>query len=374
MDFTPSPRSTVGIELELQLLDSKTLDLADGIIPLIEFFPDRQFVREEFIQSCVEISSPVCEGAGSAADRLRKTLIELRDRCDALGMVLCGSGTHAFGKRLALITPGPRFLHMKADYGIVGRHQLTFATHVHVGMPSGNMAIFVMRHLTPCLPALLAVAANSPFWRGHETGYASYRHCILAASQNYGLPPYFEDWDDFVRFYRMARQAEVFSSVKDIHWDIRPHPDLGTIEIRVMDAASSAQTAAALAAFVRSLVVYLMEHASADLADWPLTRLPRWIEQINRYQASHRGLDAPYIADSEGHLRPLRELVSELLMLIEPVAQKIGEAQGIVFLKSFLSDGAGYERQRRMFEGNKNYRDVVQQLSNALIREIEEEA
>jgi carboxylate-amine ligase len=239
---------------------------------------------------------------------------------------------------------------MKSDVGIVGRNQLTFATHVHVGVPSGNMAMFIMRHLIPCLPVLLAVAANSPFWRGHETGYASYRHCILAASMNYGLPPYFEDWDDFVRFFHMAQRAEVFSSFKDIHWDIRPHPDLGTVELRIMDAASTVQTAVALAAFARSLAVYLMDHVSTDLADWPVRRLPRWIEQINRYQASHRGLDASYIADAQGDLRPLRDLATELMTLIKPIAQRIGEAQGIAHLEAFLEQGPGHERQEKLFQ------------------------
>jgi carboxylate-amine ligase len=370
MDFAPSAQPTVGIEFELQLLDANSLDLVDGIVPLIKFFPDNRNVKPEFIQSCVEISSPVCEDTTSAADQLLQTLHGVRQRSNELGIRLCGSGTHAFGTKLALITPNPRFLRMKSDYGIVGRNQLTFATHVHIGMPSGNMAIFVMRHLIPCLPVLLAMAANSPFWRGYHTGYASYRHCILAASQSYGLPPYFEDWDNFVRFSEMAKSAEVFATLKDIHWDIRPNPKLGTIELRVMDAASTVQTAGALAAFTRSLVVYLMEHASIELADWPVARLPRWIEQINRFQASHRGLEANYIVDEHGHVRPLQELAQELLTLIKPVAERIGEAPGVIALGSFLAAGAGYQRQQRDFEEAEDYSKVTESLADLLDREI----
>ncbi len=123
MDFKPSPRPTVGIELELQLLDAKTLDLTDGIMPLIEFFPGNELVKPEFIQSCVEIVSPVAEDTPSAADQLLDSLRKVKRRCDQLHMRVCGAGTHTFGTRLALITPNPRFLQMKSDYGIVGRNQ-----------------------------------------------------------------------------------------------------------------------------------------------------------------------------------------------------------------------------------------------------------
>jgi carboxylate-amine ligase len=370
MDFTPSSQSTVGIELELQLLDARSLDLADGIMPLIRFFPGSEDVKSELIQSCVEITSGISDNTTMAAEHMLRTLFDVRARCEELGMRLCGAGTHAFGKRLGLITPKPRFLSMKSEYGIVGRNQLTFATHVHVGMPSGNMAMFVMRHLTPCLPVLLAVGANSPFWRGHRTGYASYRHCILAAAQSYGLPPYFQDWDDFVRFFRMARSAEIVETFKDIHWDIRPHPDFGTIELRVMDGASSVELASALAAFARSLIVYLQDHESADLADWPVGRLPRWIEEMNRYQASRLGLDANYIVDERGRLRPLQELARDLLALAKPVAERIGETQGITVLEAFLAEGAGYERQQRTFDETASFSKVTQSLADFLDREI----
>jgi carboxylate-amine ligase len=366
MRFTPSPLPTVGIELELQLLDASSLDLVDGIMPLIRLFPDRVDVKAEMIQSCVEISSPVCEHTGVAEQHLRQTVAALKERCASLEMALCGSGTHPFARHLALITPAPRFMRMKSDFGITGRNQLTFATHVHVGVPSGDVAMSVMRRLTPCLPLLLAVAANSPYWRGQDTGFSSYRHCILAASQSYGLPPYFEDWQDFVRFLRMSEHAGIFSSFKDMHWDLRPHPDFGTLEVRVMDAASSVRDAAALAALCRALAVYLIERENTDLGAWPLGRLPRWIEQMNRYQASLKGLDARYIVDEDGDVRPIRQLIHELLSLVGPVAERINEAAGLASLRSMLDEGGAYGRQRRAREASRDFREVVRYLAEVL--------
>lgn len=291
--------------------------------------------------------------------------------CDKLGMTLCGGGTHTFDQRLALITPLQRYQELEASYGYVALTQLTFAAHVHVGMPSGNTAIFVMRHLTPCLPALLAAAANSPYWRGYETGYAGYRSCILAASENYGLPEYFEDWADFVGFYRTANRAKLWHQIRDIHWDLRPRPDFGTLELRVMDAASSIRNVAALASFVRCLMIYFVEHVSLDV-DARLPRpLPHWLEHINRYRASHLGLEADYICDKNGRTRPLRELISDLIELARPVAGHADEEHGIEQFESLVRDCAGYARQRNIYEETKSMVEVTRQLATDLKQEVE---
>lgn len=370
MRFTPS-KPTVGIELELQLVDAQSLDLADGIVPLIEFYPQRRYVKPELIQSCVEIATPVCETTGDARSHLLETLSSVLARCDELGMRLCGGGTHTFGRRLGLITPTPRYLQMKHDYGIVGRNQITYGTHVHVGMPSGNAAMFVMRHMAPCLPLLLALGANSPFWRGHDTSYADYRQCILAAAPTYGLPETFEDWDDFTRFFKAGQRAGTLESFKSIHWDLRPNPDFGTLEVRVMDAASSVESAVALAGLARSIMVYLIGHVSEDLNHWPFRRQSHWNAHVNRYDAAHHGLDARYITDVEGHARPIRDMVEELLDVVTPAATAIGESAGIEFLRAWVKEGVGYESQRQLAAESGDFRQVTESLAAQLRSEIE---
>ena len=115
---------------------------------------------------------------------------------------------------------------------------MAFGTHVHVGMRSGDEMMRAMSRLIPALPAFIALSANSPFWRGHRTGHAAYRHRILAALPSFGMPFAFRDWTDFVSFYNAAVRSGMIRGIQDIHWDVRPHPDYGTIEIRAMDAAS----------------------------------------------------------------------------------------------------------------------------------------
>lgn len=369
--FESCDQTTVGIELELQLLDTETLDLVDGIVPLIELYPENQFVKPEFFQSSVEITSPPCENTRAAKAHLLQTLAKLMANCANLNMTLCGGGTHAFDRRLALITPLQRYKELEASYGYIALTQLTFATHVHVGMPSGNTAIFVMRHLTSCLPALLAAAANSPFWRGYDTGYAAYRNCILAASENYGLPEYFEDWSDFVAFYRTMRRAELWQQIRDIHWDLRPRPDYGTLELRVMDAASSIRNAAALAAFVRCLMIYFVEHVSTDIDECLPKSLPHWLEHINRYRAGHLGLEADYICDESGRTRPLRDLILNLIELVRPVAIRSGEEAGIAEFETMVRSGAGYARQQQIYKDTESMVEVTRQLATDLQQEVD---
>lgn len=212
MRFSASPALTVGLELELQLLDADSLDLADGIVPLLELVPGRRGVKPEFIQHTVELVTPPCRSCDELSRHLGALLSVVHERAGSLGMRLAGAGTHPFSRRRALITPLPRYIGMAKRAGFLARTQLTWGTHVHIGMPDGDTAVRVMSALRPMLPVLIALAANSPFLHGVDTGFASYRHRILAATRSYGLPPDFRSWADYARLLAMAHRAGVFDS------------------------------------------------------------------------------------------------------------------------------------------------------------------
>ena len=142
--FEPCPSPTVGVEWELQLLDAETLDLRDGIMPLMELYPDGDNVKPEFVQSCVELTTPISETSDDAIREIRHTLGRVLRRCEQLGMTACGAGTHPFCRRLALITPTPRYMRIEESRGILAHTQITFSTHVHIGMPSGDDAMRAM--------------------------------------------------------------------------------------------------------------------------------------------------------------------------------------------------------------------------------------
>lgn len=374
MKFNACTEPTVGVEWELQLLNAETLDLADGIMPLMEFYPESRFVKPEFIQSCVELNSKPCSNTSAVASHLKFLARNVRDKCECLGMRLCSAGTHPFGRRLALITPTPRYHRLEKDHGYLGHNQITFAMHVHIGMRSGDEAIRVMRYLTPCLPVLMAVSANSPFWRGHDSGYADYRHRILAAAAHYGLPPYFGGWNDFKEAFAVAQRARMIDSFKDIHWDIRPHPDFGTLEVRVMDAQVGAKALTLVAALTRSLAVYISTQPDELLAQTLPTRLPRWIEHENHYRASRLALAAEYIIDEKGHTRPLMKLARDIIEQVTPTAEKIGEAHAMRSLENWIERCPGYQEQHRAFAETGSLKQVVRHLAAILDDELRDKA
>ena len=224
-----------------------------------------------------------------------------------------------------------------------------------------------MSMLIPAIPAFVALSANSPFWRGHETGHVAYRHRILAAMPNYGLPTQFNDWRACSHFLDAALRAGMIHHFKDIHWDIRPHPDFGTLEIRAMDAASDLTSLHALVAFARSMTICFATAPVEDVRRILPLDLPFWAQKQNHYRAAHLGLGAEYIVDESGNHRPLRDLVAELIDFCRPTAAKINEAAGLELTEKLLTGVPGYARQLSAYEDSDSLRSVVNALKHALI-------
>ncbi len=364
LEFCPSDTRSVGVELEFQILAADSGELADGIGPLLEAMADNPWVKSECNQNTVEIASKPCTDLGTLAAHLREVLGELLTSARKLGYALCGAGTHPFSQRLATITPAPRYLQMKKRGGISVHLQLTFATHVHIGVSTGEEAIRLLRDLKAYLPVLVALSANSPYWRGYETGFVSYRQQILAAGRSYGIPPSFADWAHFERFFATTSRAEVFQCMRDIHWDIRPRPDFGTIELRVMDAQSTLGEAMAIVAFVRALVSYLRTSDRSEPARLPHS-LPWWLEKENKYQASRRGLRARYILDEDGSSESLAKVVETTLVALAPAATALGDGEWFERAQA-LARCPGYLRQQRAYARGQSTRDVVAALVDAI--------
>jgi len=369
IDFFPSQSLTVGVELELQLLDRESLDLIDGIMPLIDIYPGSPYVKPEFIQNTVEITSKIGRNTAEVHTHLNHIATGLKQNCLKLGMQICGAGTHPFCKRLALITPFPRFRQMEKSTGYLSHNQITFATHVHVGMDSADKTIKVMNRLKPYLPLLIALSASSPFWRGYKTGFVSYRQLILAASRSYGIPPSFKNWQQFSEFYDAAVHAKMLETMNDIHWDIRPRPHLGTVEIRVMDAQATIADAMALASLVRTLVAFLQEEHDSEASRLPHT-LPWWFEKNNHYQASHLGFAANYIYRDDGAAKPLIAVCHDVIQSLEPTARALGEKHYLEQIKRKVErNELGYSHQLRVYQQTGALKEVVASLVGELARE-----
>jgi len=324
-EFIPSEPLSVGVEMEFQLIDIESGELVNGIKPLIEIYPESPYVKPEFIQNTVELASRVGRNIADVHQHLLLLAKNLKPHCNRLGMDLCGAGTHPFDQRLALFTPLPRYLQLKQTSGILGHFQVTFATHVHIGVRSRDEAIYLFRALKPYLPLFMALSANSPFWRGYDTGFVAYRHRVLAASRNYGIPPSFESWDQFREFLEASQRAGVLDTIQDIHWDIRPRPHLGTVELRVMDAQPTIDEAMQLAALARSLAACVLDKQERMDNTLLPQELPWWIERDNHYTTSRLGLDADYVFNRHGEVRSLRTVWEDVVEYVHPYAESLGE-------------------------------------------------
>jgi carboxylate-amine ligase len=367
--FHPSDGFTVGMEMEFQLVDKQTLDLVDGILPLMEIYPGSEYIKPEMIQNTVEVASRPCKNTAELEHHMQSLVSELIARCEELGMRLCGAGTHPFCKRLAAITPRPRYQSMERAGGLLIHNQVTFATHVHMGMPSGDEAVRLMHDLKVYLPLLIALSANSPFWHGNDTGYAAYRHRILASSRNYDIPPDFADWKAFEHFFITMQHARVIEGINDIHWYIRPRPHLGTLEVRIMDAQPTVFEAVSLAAFIQGLALFLQATRNGHEGDKPLQPLSWWSLKDNCFIASRFGIDAQFIVNEEGDISALRDVALKTLEQISPFTDSVTAQPHLERLRKMIDDGLPYARQRAVSHDTGALEEVVHSMALELAHE-----
>jgi carboxylate-amine ligase len=369
LEFSGSKSPTVGIEIEFQLLDPDTLDLVDGILPLLRDHPEEPRIKPEFTQSTVEINSCVCADIEELRSDVTGLVKELKRRCEGLHFTLCGAGTHPFSLRPASVTPLPHYVEMEQRMVYLAHTLKTYALHVHVGMPSGDAAVVVMSQLKPYLPVLLALSASSPFWQGQDTGFASFRQRILAAMRDYGLPPSFTSWRQFAQCFENLRTAGAVHVVRDVHWDIRPSPHYGTLEVRVMDVQPTLRETFMLAALVQTLQVYLLRCWEQEKPARPAMPQHWWAEKENCFRASHRGVEAEIIVDETGHVRPIKAFTRELLASLAETAEELRTKDWLDQLEARLDTGHSYLRQRAVFSETRS----LQKVAASLVGELEAE-
>jgi carboxylate-amine ligase len=365
MKFVPRADPTLGCEWELQLLREDSLELADGILAFSEELGEYALVKPEFLQCCIEINTPPVDKAADLEPALNSVLAGIDAHARPLGVRLAAAGTHPFDRKPAIVTPSERYLRLADERsGAAAIHPVTFATHVHVACRDGDSAIRAMRRVAPCLPVLLAIGANSPYWHGIDTGYACFRQRLLASNPTYGLPPYFESWEHFGRMVEAGIRSRTIESFRDLHWDIRPHGDLGTLEIRVFDAQIDAHRIAQIAALVRALVVIAADPRMPDAA-FP-DRLPHWMELDNHFRACKSGLGARIITSVSGDTAPMMQVVESLFDLAGSQCETLGDSELLAGLERSLTSRNGAELQRSAFLEQRSCEAVARFLVESL--------
>lgn len=369
IEFAANTEHTLGIELELHIVDRETRDLVSSANEILDelgapFGGEHPKAKHELFQSTVEIITGVCSTPGEAKADLATTLGEVREAASRRGLTLVSSGTHPFARaNEQLVSPDPRYHELVDEMQWAARRLLICGTHFHVALRSGEQAIAVFNELQRHLPLFLILSSSSPYLEGRATGLASTRSKIFESLPTAGLPPILSDWADFEDFMATLLEAKCISSVREVWWDVRPHPDFGTVELRMCDAVPTLRETAAIAALAQAVVTH-----TAELFDrGELTPLPReWTIRENRWLAARHGVDAELIVDDRGRLRPAIELLDELIALVRPTAERLGAVDELDDLRTLWQIGPGYLRQQRIVESGGSLRDVVDTLIGEL--------
>ncbi|MCY7396626.1 MAG: glutamate--cysteine ligase [Nocardioides sp.] len=352
IDFHSSPRPTLGVEWELALVDRHTRDLRNDAAHLFARAKSRlerpELVHEELLRNTVEIVTGVCDTVGEAMRDLRRTLEGVVPAGDDLGIDLFGAGTHPFASWSAQqLSAGPRYEELINRTQWWGRQMLIWGVHVHVGLPERDRVLPVLSALLTYYPHLQALSASSPIWAGHDTGYASNRALMFQQLPTAGLPFQFERWEEYEAFAQDQLTTGVIDALADIRWDLRPAPHLGTIENRVCDGVSTFADLAALTALIQCLVVDLDTRLATGEV---LPVLPPWHVQENKWRSARYGLDAIVILDAESSERLVTDDLADLLVRLEPVAERLGCPVELASVADVPARGASYQRQRAVVE------------------------
>jgi carboxylate-amine ligase len=274
------------------------------------------------------------------------------------------SGTHPFSDwAKQQISPNPRYERLVEEMQWVARRLQIFGIHVHVGVQSAEKAIAIANTLSTYIPHFLALSASSPYWMGQDTGLASSRSKVFEGLPTAGLPYQLSGWSEFEDFMETLVSAKAISSIREVWWDIRPHPDFGTIEFRICDGMPTMSEVMAVAALSQCLVEWL-----DTLYDrgYTLPAPKSWVVRENKWRATRHGIDAEIIVDERGTLAPMDVAIADLVEELTPTARRLGCESEARHALTIRQHGPSYLRQRDVVASGGTLVDVVDSLVDEL--------
>lgn len=359
--FQGSDQPTIGVEIEFQIIDAKTLDLVPQSKEILEVCKglDEQRIKPEIHQSMIEVNSEVCESINQCREFLSHRISRLSDIAESFGLQIAVTGTHPF-QRWAdrLISDTDRYHNIHEKYQWLARRMNVYGMHVHIGVPSGERALTICRKMTQYLPHLLALSANSPFWQGIDTGMQSSRVNILDSFPFAGLLPDIYTWQQLEHYYDTLNKAGAIRSFKDLYWYVRPNLLYGTVEIRICDAMTTLEETMALVALIQCLVVKINKALErGEKEEWTMEH--NWIAPENQWTAARDGLEGVIAVDFRGKKQKISEAIIELIDSLTPIAEELGCQEDLFFLYRILKKGNGAQRQQRIYQDTGSLREVV---------------
>ena len=363
MPFASSRPLSIGVELELQLLDCHDYDLtpaAPDMLRCIEKRPHAGEIKPEMTRSMIEINSSIHHHYDDLVRELRSIRDTVAHAGQFLDIAVSGGGTHPFQHwSEQKIYDAPRFRHLSELYGYLAKQFTIFGQHVHIGCTGPDEALYLMHMLSRYIPHFIALSASSPFVQGHDTGFASARLNSVFSFPLSGRAPFVLTWEEFEQFFYKMTETGVVESMKDFYWDIRPKPEFGTIEVRVCDTPLTVEIAAAIACYIQAMSCYIM----TERPDTPEEN-DYLVYTFNRFQACRFGLDGQFIHPRTHVQRTLREDIADMLVCIADHAAGLQAGQATELIRKILSEGNGASWQRWSYGRGHNLNDVMRQQAD----------
>lgn len=361
--FSSSKALSLGVELELQLVNTHDYDLApyaEDMLRGMAQFKLPGSVVPEMTSSMIEISTDICHSAEDVLRQLTPIRDALVKTADRLNIAVLGGGTHAFQQwHERRIYDKPRFRQLSELYGYLSKQFTIFGQHVHVGCPDADAALLMLHRMSRYIPHFIALSASSPFVQGQDTAFDSARLNSVFAFPLSGRAPFTLSWREFGDYFERMTRTGVVRSMKDFYWDIRPKPEFGTIEIRVFDTPLTVERAAALAGYVQTLASYfLQEQPFVPSEDDYL------VYTYNRFQACRFGLDAVYVDPATGDHLPLREHILRTMTMLESHANTLDATRAFARLRTDVEASHNDARWLRERQGKERLlAEVVRQAA-----------
>ncbi len=361
--FSRSKNYTLGVELEFQIVDRKTLNLVPRAQSILATMPaDSSRIALEFLQSIIEIQTGICGSVTDVAHDLSRSIHLVEDVAYDQKSILYAASLHPFAEPFEQrLSPGDRYERIMRELQYVGRQFISQGLHVHVGIGDGDRAVKVCDIIQAYLPILLALSSSSPYFRGVDTGFSSYRTKLFEALPLAGIFGHIGDWKGYRKEVFFLRKRKIIQQVKDLWWDVRPSPGYGTVEIRICDMPARFSETLGITAVIQALVAYIAEKKFSS------SRVSLQLLRSNKWQAARHGLDGRF-NDGLGILskqtQTLRNAAAELFLILEPLTKRFQTQKYIDPLRNLLDRGTGAEFQRLLVSQGKSHQEMIHCLRN----------
>ena len=366
-NFARSPEPTLGVEWEVALVDPVTWDLVPRgaeLIDVVRASHPSVHLEKEFLQNTVELVTGICRTVPEAMGDLQTSLSAVREAANSMDVRLWASGGHPFTDfRKNPVSAKESYSEIINRTQYWGQQMLLWGTHVHVGISHEERVWPIINALMTKYPHLLAISACSPGWEGLDTGYASNRTMLYQQLPTAGMPYQFENWAQWQSYMRDQAISGVINHTGSMHFDVRPASKWGTVEVRISDAASNLRELSAIVALTHCLVVHYDRMIDAGEK---LPTLQPWHVAENKWRGARYGMDALVITSRETDERWIKDELADLLVELAPLSEELGCPRELQLVQEIIDSGAGYERQRRLYEETGSWQKVVKATADEM--------